>query len=102
MPTGRSLAAAILASLVWAVPLQASETLVPARTATPPVIDGDLSDPVWQSAPSVTGFKSWFPDFGKAMPDDTIASIYAVDEQPESEVQAGSPEYAQAAILRYK
>jgi hypothetical protein len=54
--------------------------LVPIRAAAPPVIDGDLSDAVWQQAPSVTGFKTWFPDFGKDMPDQTVA-YYAYDAE---------------------
>ena len=49
-----------------------ADTLKPVRTATPPVIDGDLGDAVWQSAPTVTGFKTWMPDYGKDMADQTI------------------------------
>lgn len=55
-------------------------TLVPARAAAPPVIDGDLGDAVWQQAPSVTNFKTWYPDFGKDMPDQTVA-YYAYDAE---------------------
>jgi len=34
-------------------------------TAQPPVIDGKLDDPVWQTAIKFTGFKTFEPDFGK-------------------------------------
>ena len=54
--------------------------LVPIRASVPPVIDGDLSDAVWQQAPSVTGFKTWYPDFGKDMPEQTVA-YYAYDAE---------------------
>ncbi len=39
---------------------------------------------------------------GKLGAADTLASIYAVDEQPDSAVDAGSPDYAQVAVVRYK
>ena len=80
MPGGRSFAVAVLVSLFWSAPLLAAEPLVPFRTSTPPVIDGDLGDPVWQSAPHVSGFRTWFPDFGKKMPDDTVV-YYAYDAE---------------------
>ena len=35
------------------------------RTATPPRIDGDLSDPAWQAAPPITNFTQHDPDDGK-------------------------------------
>jgi len=46
-------------------------TLKPLRTESLPVIDGKLDDSVWQNAPSVTGFKTWTPDYGRAMAEDT-------------------------------
>jgi hypothetical protein len=49
--------------------------LIPLRTTTPPVIDGDLSDPVWREAPSVTGFKTWQPDFGQEPDGQTIVYL---------------------------
>jgi len=49
----------------------AKEPLVPLRTDTPPVIDGRLDDEIWLSAPSVTGFKTWSPDFGIDMVEQT-------------------------------
>lgn len=44
----------------------------PLAVDAPPVIDGVLDEPIWENAPSVRGFKTWQPDYGIAMPDDTI------------------------------
>ncbi|MGD8539090.1 MAG: DUF5916 domain-containing protein [Candidatus Aminicenantes bacterium] len=49
-----------------------NSTLQPLRTETPPVIDGSLDDKIWESAPSVTGFKTFHPDFGIDMSEKTI------------------------------
>jgi hypothetical protein len=46
--------------------------LQPLRIETPPVIDGNLEDAIWETAPSVTGFKTFHPDFGLDMPERTI------------------------------
>ncbi|MGE5357498.1 MAG: hypothetical protein ACM3NQ_00660 [Bacteroidales bacterium] len=59
--------------LILAVPaLEAGEPLRPSRTATPPVIDGRLDDAVWQTSPRVTGFKTWMPDYGVIMTNQTV------------------------------
>ena len=76
----RSFTTAVLASVLWSVPVRAAEPLVPMRTSTPPVVDGDLDEPVWKAAPKVSGFRTWFPDYGKEMPDDTVVS-YAYDAE---------------------
>jgi hypothetical protein len=76
----RALATAVATVLLWAPASLAAEPLRPVRTSTPPVIDGDLSDPVWQSAPAVTGFKTFSPDYGKDMPDRTVV-YYAHDAE---------------------
>jgi len=39
---------------------------------------------------------------GKVGGSGTLASIYAVDERPDAAVEAGGPDYAQVAVLRYK
>lgn len=80
MSLRRLLSALAFACVASAAPLGAAEPLVPLRAAVPPVIDGDLGDAVWQAAPNVKGFKTWFPDYGKDMPDDTIVS-YAYDAE---------------------
>ena len=76
----RSLATAAVLGLVWVLPAGAADPLRPFKTPTPPVIDGDLADAVWQSAPTVTGFKTWMPDYGKPMPDQTVV-YYAYDAE---------------------
>ncbi len=48
-----------------------TEPFTPLKTDTPPVIDGKLDDDVWKQAPRIAGFKTWYPDFGKDMADDT-------------------------------
>lgn len=47
--------------------------LRPLRAPAPPVLDGRLDDPVWQSAPSVTDFETFIPEFGKKQPERTVA-----------------------------
>jgi len=63
---------AVVLSLVVTPAARAAETLLPLRADTPPVIDGRLDDAIWQQAPKVTGFKTWTPDFGVDMPDQTV------------------------------
>ncbi len=53
----------------------ADEPLRPLRVVRPPVIDGDLSDGVWSQAPSVSGFVTFIPDFGKPQEQKTIVSM---------------------------
>jgi len=48
------------------------QSLVVFKTDIPPAIDGKLDDHVWQKATSVSGFKTWHPDFGIDMVDDTV------------------------------
>jgi hypothetical protein len=50
-----------------------SKVLKPLKTAQPPLIDGRLDDAVWAAAPSVTGFKTFIPDFGRDISEETIA-----------------------------
>jgi len=64
--------------LATASSLCAADPLRPTRATTPPVIDGVLDDAIWRQAPSVRGFKTITPDFGRPMADDTIA-YYAYD-----------------------
>lgn len=53
--------------------LSAQDILKPVKTTTPPAIDGKLDDPVWAEAPSVTGFKTFIPDFGLDISENTVA-----------------------------
>ncbi|OGD18492.1 MAG: hypothetical protein A2W03_05070 [Candidatus Aminicenantes bacterium RBG_16_63_16] len=50
-----------------------STLLKPLKTTQPPVIDGRLDDAVWAAAPSVTGFKTFIPDFGRDISEETFA-----------------------------
>jgi hypothetical protein len=68
----------LIAMSAGAAAPEAAEPLRAARLERPPVIDGVLDDEAWQRAPRVTGFKTFVPDFGKAMADDTVA-YYAYD-----------------------
>ncbi|MEE9501854.1 MAG: DUF5916 domain-containing protein [Candidatus Aminicenantaceae bacterium] len=61
-----------IAVFVFAAALFSNNPLQPLRTDTPPKIDGRLDDSIWKSAPSVTGFKTFHPDFGIDMPEQTI------------------------------
>ncbi|MDD8027438.1 MAG: DUF5916 domain-containing protein, partial [Acidobacteriota bacterium] len=70
------IAAALLLTVSPATtsPQAASKILLkPLKTDTPPVIDGRLDDPVWAAAPSVTGFETFIPEFGKKQPEKTVA-----------------------------
>ncbi len=57
-----------------------SEPFRPLRTDSPPVIDGVLDDAIWQEAPWETGFKTFTPDYGIDMQEDTIV-YYAYDRE---------------------
>lgn len=70
----------ILQIVVYLSLLAQSEPLKPLKTDTPPEIDGLLDDPVWENAPSVTGFKSFIPDFGKDLDFATVVYM-AYDEE---------------------
>jgi hypothetical protein len=54
--------------------------LKPMKSDVPPAIDGRLDDPVWAEAPSVTGFKTFAPDFGRDVSEETRA-YYAYDSE---------------------
>jgi hypothetical protein len=43
----------------------------PVRANEAPVIDGVLDEAIWQEAPSVSGFKTFVPDYGREMGHDT-------------------------------
>ncbi len=54
-----------LLCLFWAARLFAGSVVEPARVEVPPVIDGKIDDPAWQTALRMTDFKTWQPDYGK-------------------------------------
>jgi hypothetical protein len=53
----------------------AGELLKPVRTDKPPLIDGKLDDPIWQTAVPMRGFKTYAPDYGKEMSEQTEAYV---------------------------
>ncbi len=57
-----------------------AEPLRPLRTDQPPLIDGKLDDAVWQIAPYVTHFRTFIPDFGRVMPESTVAYMAYDDD----------------------
>jgi len=74
LPAVLLLAAAFLAAHpVSSSAAEPGEFFRPLRAATPPAIDGRLDDEIWRDAPSVTGFKTFIPDFGREPGQDTIA-----------------------------
>jgi hypothetical protein len=58
---------------MWLEPVRAQAPLEPLRTDTPPVIDGNLDDAVWQESPYVTEFRTYAPDYGLELAGETRA-----------------------------
>ncbi len=54
--------------------------LKPLKTEVPPLIDGVLDDPVWAEAPFVKDFKTFIPDFGRDLSEETLA-YFAYDSE---------------------
>ena len=52
----------------------------PLKVSAPPVIDGVLDEEIWKEAVGISGFKTFVPDYGKELPDRTIAWA-AYDEE---------------------
>ena len=61
------------ACVITSASLLAGQSLKVTRTGTPPRLDGELNDAVWTSALKVTDFKTFYPDFGKVIPESTVA-----------------------------
>jgi len=76
----RIIIALILQAITYLSLFPQSEPLKPLKTDNPPEIDGLLDDNVWEKAPSVTGFKSFIPDFGKDLDFKTVVYM-AYDEE---------------------
>lgn len=57
---------------VSVISAQIKEPLRPVFVTTPPVIDGNLDDAIWKTAPAITDFKTFTPDFGKDLSEKTI------------------------------
>jgi hypothetical protein len=76
---------AALASLLVAGSVLAADTSPPpvfqaVRATVAPVIDGDLNDAVWQTAPEITAFTQHDPDDGKPATQKTVVKV-AYDDQ---------------------
>ncbi|MGM0667172.1 MAG: DUF5916 domain-containing protein [Bacteroidota bacterium] len=54
--------------------------LLPLKISDPPLIDGKLDEDIWERAPSVSGFKSFIPDFGNDLDFKTVVYM-AYDEE---------------------
>ncbi len=57
----------------------AAEPLEAYKTETPPIIDGKLSEPMWEKALKMTGFKTFKPDYEKE-PDEKTEALIAYDQ----------------------
>src|SRR5437764_13876226 len=71
-----ALAVVVTTSLVAAgPPPPPALTVTAVRAAKAPVIDGDLSDEVWQKATEITGFTQHDPDDGKPPTQKTTVKV---------------------------
>ncbi len=75
---GISLVMTLFVLLRFSAARDGAEPLRPLKTDRPPVIDGILDDPIWKQAPVSTDFKTWSPDFGLEMAEQTLV-YYAYD-----------------------
>jgi hypothetical protein len=69
----------LLAALLAGICTAADTVLEVYRTDAPPVIDGILDEPMWQSALKITGFKTFEPDYHKD-PSDPTEVFMAYDQ----------------------
>ena len=77
------IAGVFILAVAVALPAAAVDKLPPLRpfkSDSPPVLDGVLDDAIWKQSPHETGFKTWTPDYGKEMQQDTIV-YYAYDRE---------------------
>ncbi|MGH7491823.1 MAG: DUF5916 domain-containing protein [bacterium] len=72
--------AVMLAAMLFERASISAEPLLPLKVETPPRIDGRLDDLIWQQAPHVTGFKTFTPDYGIHMADQTFV-YFAYDRE---------------------
>ncbi|MHC1704555.1 MAG: DUF5916 domain-containing protein [Tenuifilaceae bacterium] len=54
---------------------QKKEPIFPILVTTPPILDGKLDDEIWKQAPTVTNFKTFAPDFGVLVVEQTIVYL---------------------------
>ncbi|MCX6227437.1 MAG: carbohydrate binding family 9 domain-containing protein, partial [Bacteroidia bacterium] len=71
---GKSTITLLCCLLVFPLPgWPANESVRAFKVTAPPVIDGILDEAVWKNAPSYSDFKTFIPDFGKVVPQQTRA-----------------------------
>ena len=70
----------VFAAVVRAEETKPRPTYQAVRATTPPVLDGDLSDPVWATAPEITGFTQRDPNEGQPATQQTKVRIVYDDE----------------------
>jgi hypothetical protein len=70
----------IVAAVVRAEDTKPRPTYQAVRAAKPPVLDGDLSDEAWQSAPEITGFTQRDPNEGQPATQQTKVRIVYDDD----------------------
>lgn len=75
----RTLLMMLMAIVVLSLRGQDNEALRPGRTDNPPKIDGVLDDEAWTTALTVTGFKTFSPDYGLDMSQKTV--VYMLYDQ---------------------
>ncbi len=64
-----------LRSVVIGIMLSCGAVVQAIRAGKPPIVDADLSDPAWQSAPEITGFTQYDPNDGKPSTQNTVVRI---------------------------
>src|SRR6266849_1496201 len=75
-----ALASLLVAGSVLAADTSPSPVFQAVRATVAPVIDGDLNDAVWQTAPEITAFTQHDPDDGKPATQKTVVKV-AYDDQ---------------------
>ncbi len=85
---------AIILLLFFCKNIYCAETIVPAKTKNPPVIDGKLDDDIWKQTGIISKFRTFSPDFGKNGSSETKAfaaydsenlyfAFYCYENEPE-------------------
>ncbi len=63
----KKLSICVFMSPLFSVPASAEGLIETLRASTQPLIEGKLMESPWQVAQRLTGFKSWWPDFGREL-----------------------------------
>jgi hypothetical protein len=81
----------------------AQTEIIPFRTETPPHLDGQLDDMVWQQATSYDGFETFQPDFNQPPSERTIVWLAYDDEHLYFAFQAldSEPDKVKSAVTKW-